>query len=208
MKKVIRFLTLGSLMLTFSIAPISASDIGKDEENGVSYEKNSEAYFYDEYSDEHIIEILTLYHNETCGMNEVTITTEDVKEFKMYYVEYSGINQRKSLAAFPTNFSHYYNGSTGWLYRTEGISLSIDYKPSAMYVGGNNPNAQAANAANAFTVLKNKYGSDVRWKNTASMEAQFHCHVVTIGKLKNPWNIEPWRTQSDLIKVILDRCNP
>lgn len=40
------------------------------------------------------------------------------------------------------------------------------------------------------------------------MQAQFHCHVTTVGKLKNPWNIEPWRTESNLLKVIAARCNP
>ena len=69
-------------------------------------------------------------------------------------------------------------------------------------------NAQAANVANAFRLLKERFGKSPHWDNTASMEAQFHCHAATIGQLKYPWNIEPWRTESDLVTVILHGCNP
>ena len=40
------------------------------------------------------------------------------------------------------------------------------------------------------------------------MEAQFLCHHMTIGKLKNPWSLEPHRTETDLGKVITKGCNP
>lgn len=40
------------------------------------------------------------------------------------------------------------------------------------------------------------------------MEAQFICHSSTIGKLKNPWNIEPHRTETNLVATIAKKCNP
>lgn len=56
--------------------------------------------------------------------------------------------------------------------------------------------------------LYKKHKSSSKWKHTASMEAQFLCHHMTIGKLKNPWNLEPHRTETDLGKVIAKGCNP
>lgn len=162
---------------------------------------------YDSLSDDEIIEILKLYHNGTCGVDEKNITEQDVQEFKNYYNFYKQ-EELFTRSMFPNSYSHYFKSSTGWITRDGKISLSIYYNPSAMYIGGNNPNAQAANAQNAFRLLKNKHSGHKNWKNTASMDAQFHCHVLTIGKLKNPWNIEPWRTESNLAKVIAKGCNP
>ena len=42
------------------------------------------------------------------------------------------------------------------------------------------------NAQKAFEQLKKKFSGSKNWKNTQSMQAQFHCHVTTVGKLKNP----------------------
>ena len=159
----------------------------------------SNEYALDNMSDEYIKDILEKYHSynetKTCNASSVEVTAKDIQEFKDVY------------ASLPNNYSHYFN-SAKWITRSGKISLSIDYKSSGMYIKGNNANAQAANVENAFRLLKNKHGSHKNWKNTASMNAQFHCHAITIGKLKNPWNIEPWRTESNLFIVTLKGCNP
>lgn len=60
----------------------------------------------------------------------------------------------------------------------------------------------------AFSLLKDKLSSSPHWNNTDSMFAQFHCHAMFAGDNKIPWNIEPWRTESNLVKVIAAKCNP
>jgi len=97
---------------------------------------------------------------------------------------------------------------TTWLTRSDGITLSVHYKPEAMYISADNGNIVAAYAANAFDVLRNRHIGDTHWNNSASMSAQFHCHYLTIGNLKNPWNLEPWRTETNLLKTISKACNP
>ena len=41
-----------------------------------------------------------------------------------------------------------------------------------------------------------------------SMFAKFHCHAMFAGDNKITWNIEPWRTENNLVKVIATKCNP
>lgn len=156
-----------------------------------------------ELTDEHISKILMIYHSQqdknVCNSTEVSITQKDIAEFKEFYNE---------ISAKANTYNHYFKSNTGWVNRSDGITLSCHYYPDAMFLLGNNPNAQAANVTNAFNLLKARHSSSSYWKNTGSMEAQFHCHALTIGKLKNPWNIEPWRTDSNLISVIAHGCNP
>ena len=149
-------------------------------------------------TDKDISEILKKYHsyNEkgVCNYSNIEITQKDIQEF------------REAYALFPDDYNHYFK-STKWVNRPDGITLSCTYKEEGMFLKGATANAQAANVNNAFRLLKNKHGKDKQWKNTESMLAQFHCHAVTIGKIKNPWNIEPWRTETNVV-VISKRCNP
>ena len=39
------------------------------------------------------------------------------------------------------------------------------------------------------------------------MYAQYHCHVL-FAPNKNPWNIEPFRTATGWIAMIMSGCNP
>lgn len=157
-------------------------------------------------TDEHIANILTLYHSQeecnVCNADGIVITDEDINEFKNYYV--SNILNR----SIGGSYNHYFKSSTGWVKRADGITLSCHYNPSAMFPKVNNGNELGANISIAFRRLKERHSNSSHWKNEASMEAQFHCHALTIGQWKNPWNIEPWRTDSNLTTVIAKGCNP
>ena len=135
--------------------------------------------------------------------NDISVSDAEVED--AYNQIYSEDNQKSTRAT--SSFSTYFDSSkTKWVNRSDGITLSCYYKPKAIFTSL--ANATMVNAQKAFDQLKKKYSSSKNWKNTQSMQAQFHCHVTTVGKLKNPWNIEPWRTESNLIKVIAARCNP
>lgn len=155
-------------------------------------------------SDEKIMQILSIYHSNAqtgrCNGEGVHISQTDIEEFKQYYAT--------AYSMFPDDYDHYFKMATTWISRNGEISLSCYYKEDGMFLRGSNMNAQAANVANAFRLLKEKHQISPHWDNTASMEAQFHCHAATIGKLKYPWNIEPWRTESSLPIVIIKGCNP
>lgn len=155
--------------------------------------------------DEHIVQILKLAYSVeefgTCGINGThQVTEEDIKEFKIYYEA-----EKRERAG---GYSSYFKSNTGWVQRSDGVTLSCHYYPSSMYVSGDIPNARAARFATAFRLLKERHSSSPHWKNTASMEAQFLCHAFTIGAAKNPWNIEPWRTEASLVRVTAKLCNP
>ena len=141
--------------------------------------------------------------------NDIVVTEQEVSEV---YNEIYCSNEVQAFSIDPSEgggntFSKYFDASkTKWVKRKEGITLSCYYKPSAIFASTGN--ATMVNVSKAFASLKSIFGSSSYWKNTKSMEAQFHCHAMTVGKLKNPWNIEPWRTESNIDKVIAKGCNP
>ena len=115
------------------------------------------------------------------------------------------LNSVTPFASLPTKFSEYYSGSQ-WISRDEGPSLSLNPlktaydSPPAM--------AQAHLQKYRWDVVYSKHSGDAKWNNTASMKAQLHCHADTIKGLKNPWNIEPWRTTTNYHEVVAKACNP
>jgi len=46
-----------------------------------------------------------------------------------------------------------------------------------------------------------------RFKNYQSIKVQFDCHV-RFAPLKNPWNLETWRNETNWWKVVMNGCNP
>lgn len=49
-----------------------------------------------------------------------------------------------------------------------------------------------------WDTVKGRYGSSVKWKNTAKMKEQYDCHFK-YGMIKTPWNLEPSRTSVNFI---------
>lgn len=45
---------------------------------------------------------------------------------------------------------------------------------------------------------RSAYSYDSRWNNEESLKKQFFCHV-RYGSLKTPWNIEPWKKNTNFI---------
>lgn len=164
---------------------------------------SSEETFYG-MTDDYIKNILAIAHsngmNEQCGfVLPEDITDKDIQEFKDYY---------RALRMDRLNsYSYYFESKTGWVKRPDGITLSCYYKDTLVKNTGS-LNANTALAVDAFRALKAKHSSSPNWKNTASMEQQFLCHALTIGKWKRPWNIEPWRTETNFDKVVKGWCNP
>lgn len=99
-----------------------------------------------------------------------------------------------------------YFHSVKWITRNGVVSLSIEPRAYLYTAGSGNLAMTRANLA--FTALKNKYQNNSLWKNTRSMEAQFHCHVLAAGSYKTPWNLEPHRTETNLTRTIAKACNP
>ncbi len=105
------------------------------------------------------------------------------------------------------SFSDYFT-KVEWINRNGEISLSIYPTEKLFGKTYNNPNVLMAHVDYAFSLLKNQYSSSSYWNNADSMYAQFHCHAMFAGENKIPWNIEPWRTESNLTNVIAAKCNP
>lgn len=158
-------------------------------------------------TDEEIKELLNLYNviydnnvdnPEYHAANKNYVTNEDIQRFKMdvYYPK----------ARANETYSTFFN-STKWITRSGVVSLSINFKEKGMYPS-NLPNANAAASEKAWQLLYKKHKGDKQWKNTTPMYNQFLCHAVAAGTYKNPWNIEPHRTETSLAKTIAKGCNP
>ena len=100
-----------------------------------------------------------------------------------------------------------YFSNVSWITRNGLVSLSITPK-SGMF--SDNGNVAMARAFHSFSLLKERFGSDSRWKNEGSLSAQYHCHFMFAGMNKTPWNLEPHRTETNpwSWNMITKRCNP
>ena len=92
-------------------------------------------------------------------------------------------------------FNDYFN-SVQWITRDGVLSLSIDHK-----------NVQLSKVDDSFSEIEARFSSDPNWRNRDSLYAQYYCHVI-FAQLKNPWNIEPHRTETSWIQMLLTGCNP
>ncbi|OFL49592.1 MULTISPECIES: DUF2599 domain-containing protein [unclassified Nosocomiicoccus] len=105
----------------------------------------------------------------------------------------------------PTNFSNYYS-SGSWITRSGKISLSL-YPKNIAYAKPSNAIVRAHYVKYRWDTVYNKYKNNSRWKNTASMKAQLNCHADYAKGLKTPWNLEPWRKQTNYAIVLRHSCN-
>ncbi|ASI36907.1 hypothetical protein A0126_19060 (plasmid) [Exiguobacterium sp. N4-1P] len=103
-------------------------------------------------------------------------------------------------------YSDYFD-SVSWITRDGVVSLSIHPDKKSPLITSNG-NIKMAHAGHAFSLLKAKWSSSSKWKNTSAMSAQFHCHVLGAGKAKTPWNLEPHRTTTSLPATMAKACNP
>lgn len=110
----------------------------------------------------------------------------------------------KSIDSY--TYSDYFS-SVSWITRDGVISLSVTPKTNTPLITANG-NIKMAHAHRSYSLLKSKWSSSSKWKNSGAMEAQYHCHVMGAGKYKTPWNLEPHRTETSLTKTIAKACNP
>jgi len=101
----------------------------------------------------------------------------------------SPIGQTKS------SFSDYFN-TVEWITRDGVVSLSIDHKFVPLW-----------KIRDSFNILKSIFESDSEWKNEDSLYSQYACHVQ-FAVFKNPWNLEPHRTETGFWSMTFGFCNP
>jgi hypothetical protein len=102
------------------------------------------------------------------------------------------INEMKTAKGV---YSDYFN-SIEWIQRDGVLSLSIDHKYVPLW-----------NIADSFSIIENLFGGSSFWQNRDSLYSQYMCHVQ-FAPSKNPWNIEPSRTESSWFVTVLNGCNP
>ncbi len=101
-----------------------------------------------------------------------------------------------------------YFSDISWLSREEGISLS--FTPNEIMFPSQNKSANLwmARCIHAFELIEAEYSSDENWDNPDSLKPQFHCHAIYARQNKVPWNIEPYRTETSFLKIVLASGNP
>ena len=130
-----------------------------------------------------------------------SIDEETTREFdeKSFIVAYKSI-KNETLADYFSDIS--------WLSREEGISLS--FTPNEIMFPSQNKSANLwmARCIHAFEMVEEEYSDDENWDNPDSLKPQFHCHAIYARQNKVPWNIEPYRTETSFLKIILASGNP
>lgn len=193
MKKITKLLFLSFSLLMVIGLNNSVHANNYQEETTVAVDLEKEMIYRAAYSDmeytkfEHLYDLYTNKFGPQMAPNSSVFETRDIGGIKTAYSDY---------------FSN-----CEWISRSGEISLSIYWK-DYLFEGNDSANILMYKAGKAWSALLKRHVSAEEWDNTDSMEAQFHCHVMTIGSLKKPWNIEPWRTETDINVVISCGCNP
>lgn len=141
------------------------------------------------------------------------------EQIDFYQTQYSNLttldklNDSLSTAKTMSRSSVYltyneYFTNVRWIVRDGITSLSIT--PNKKMFDASNANVLMARAFHSFSLLEDRFSSDYRWRNGASLSAQYHCHVIFAGMKKTPWNLEPHRTESNpwSWNMLTKRCNP
>lgn len=105
------------------------------------------------------------------------------------------------------NLNDYFS-DISWLMREEGISLSFTPTELMFPEGNGDVNFWMARCIHAFALTEEAYSVDVNWDHPDSLKPQFHCHTIYARQNKVPWNIEPYRTETSFLKILLAKGNP
>lgn len=205
MKKILS--TLFTLLFVFAVGgnaiadsnSVSPTDLSNCDSSYIEKIMENEYGIDSSELDYYIRAYNNLYQENTCEFisSNSTLTLEK----KQLEDDLKGIDINSET------FNDYFK-SVKWIQRNNEISLSIQPNSLLLSSDCSSGNLLMARAAHAFRLLSQRYSRDPRWRNEASLSAQFHCHVIFAGGAKTPWNIEPHRTESNLFIVILRGCNP
>jgi hypothetical protein len=161
-------------------------------------------------------------HTETLSEEEEELQ-EVFSDAAYYYSFYASIfhsrDESTSLTFDRETFEHAYENvkaetlkdyfeSCQWLSREEGISLSLTPKTCLFPDGNADVYSWEARCIHAFALLRAAYETDEHWDNGNSLKPQFHCHAIYARQNKVPWNIEPYRTETSFLRILLTWGNP
>lgn len=89
-----------------------------------------------------------------------------------------------------------------WITRDGVTSLSLD--PNSSVRTNSTIRNQAWDVVSSETT---GFANSPYWQNTKVMKWQYDCHA-TFASNKDYWNLEPHRTASNYLQVVLKKCNP
>lgn len=141
-----------------------------------------------------IVEILYNLNGEDFAENIIFDDGTKLSEYD-YSVKY--ISTPKGFAQVEEYFNY-----AAWITRDGITSLSLDPKSSVR--------TNSSNKYQAWTILSSEaegFSSSPYWDNTKVMKWQYDCHY-SFASNKDYWNLEPHRTASSYLQVVLKQCNP
>jgi hypothetical protein len=195
----------------------------------ITYEESTENRTENETSGESETEKSSEHPEETTENHTETLSEEEEElqevfsDAAYYYSFYASIfhsrDESTSLTFDRETFEHAYENvkaetlkdyfeSCQWLSREEGISLSLTPKTCLFPDGNADVYSWEARCIHAFALLRAAYETDEHWDNGNSLKPQFHCHAIYARQNKVPWNIEPYRTETSFLRILLTWGNP
>lgn len=116
-----------------------------------------------------------------------------------YVIEYA--TKARDTSELTTYFDY-----VGWIDRDGVISLSLDPVDAVR-----NTYSSMQSAWTALEKPENGVSTDANWPtesaNLQTLRWQYDCHW-TFAKTKDYWNLEPSRTASNYLAVVMGECNP
>lgn len=164
----------------------------------------------------------SLQTEETYSQTEESINSimEEAQYYSNFYsITYKAVTGKEPAGYEKSTFRAVYKSISeeslsdyfsdiSWITREEGISLSLTPREILFPESNKNELIWMARCIHAFEMIESEYSADENWDNPESLRPQFHCHAIYARQEKMPWNIEPFRTETDFIKIIISKGNP
>lgn len=189
------------LLTVFVIATQSLFSVyASDETSSTSQNLNKEVGIAGELTREEYNNYMEAYNS--LYQNVTAKYTSPVIPSRSEYVEY--LNGLKNTSASIT--VSYYFSSVSWVKGEYGWTLSCAPKETLKSSHYRSANEFMMNVSRAYSLLEEKYSGNYRWGNSEAIFAQLHCHAL-FAPNKSSWNLDMWRTETDLDKLVKYKCN-
>lgn len=177
-----------SLFTTYASNEASSTSQNMNKEVGIAGELTREEYnnYMEAYN--------SLYQSVTAKY------TSPITPSRSEYVEY--LNDLKSTSVS----INYYFSTVGWVKGEYGWTLSCAPKETLKSSHYSSANQFMMNVSRAYSLLEDEYSGDYRWGSSEAIFAQLHCHAL-FAPNKSRWNLDMWRTETDLDKLVKYKCN-
>lgn len=173
--------------------------LGKDEQGNAD---GAALIFNKENESIGIISSPIIENEENLNITEVNVNNGDTLQFTVESLASEPTDLIMTMAA--TTYGSYFSKGE-WITRDGDVSLSLTHKE---YILSGTANDKIIKLVDSWNKVVDRHSVNSNWSNASGLHDQYSCHYNTIGRNKNPWNIEPSRPDKSYAATVYEGCNP